>query len=151
MQKKLEQKLLHTYTFAHKSRIDFLKKLIEVTPKQFEKAFLLSAGTEATECAMKLIRMYGQTVKPAKIAVISFRGAMHGRTMGAEMLKGDPKTSGWIGYADPNIFHLPVPFPWTAKGKVNDNYDWGKHFYRDMQTLRKQGLDFDNIAGFIPV
>ena len=149
LQKNLEQKLLHTYTFAHKSRADFLKKLIEITPQQFEKAILLSAGTEVTECALKLMRMHGQTVKPSKIVIISFRDAMHGRTMGAEMLKGDPKTSGWIGYMDPNIYHLPVPFPWAARGKANNDYDWGQHFYEDMQTLREDGLDINNIAGFI--
>ncbi|MBI4284062.1 MAG: aspartate aminotransferase family protein [Chloroflexi bacterium] len=146
---KLEQKLLHTYTFAHQSRADFLKKLIDTSPKQFEKAFLLSAGTEATECAVKLMRMHGQTVKSSKIAIISFSGAMHGRTMGAEMLKGDAKSAGWIGYMDPNIYHLPVPFPWTDKSEDGHDCDWGQRFYQDMQALRQDGLDFKNIAGFI--
>ena len=39
LQKMLDQKLLHTYTFANESRIEFLKKLIEISPVQFEKAF----------------------------------------------------------------------------------------------------------------
>lgn len=32
LQEKINQKLLHTYTFAHESRAQFLKKLIEITP-----------------------------------------------------------------------------------------------------------------------
>jgi len=148
IQRQLNQKLIHTYTFAQEIRAKFLKKLIEITPDYLEKAFLLSAGTEATECAVKLMRMYGQTITSSKIAVVSFKGSMHGRTMGAEMLKGDPDLSAWIGYKDPNIYHLPFPCPWL----VNDssrNYDWGEQFRKDIQSLKEKELDFNNICGFM--
>ena len=143
---KLEQKLLHTYTFSHDHRLAFLKKLVEISPPQFEKSFLLSAGTEATECAVKLMRMHGQTMDKSKVAIVSFQGAMHGRTMAAEMLKGDPDSSSWIGYQDPNFYQLPFPYPWLAK---NGNEDWEKRFEQDIQALKDKGLDFDKIAGFI--
>ncbi len=149
IRKQLDNKLLHTYVFANEIRAKFLKKLIKFTPKQFGKAFLLSAGTEATECALKLMRLQGQTIKPSKLAVISFQGAMHGRTMGAEMLKGNPKTSAWIGYTDPNIYHLPFPYPWSKRNNSSSQYDWGRHFEEDIGKLKEKGLDFDNIAGFI--
>jgi 4-aminobutyrate aminotransferase / (S)-3-amino-2-methylpropionate transaminase / 5-aminovalerate transaminase len=145
-----DQKLLHTYTFAHEVRSKFLKKLIEITPAQFQKAFLLSAGTEATECAVKLMRLHGQKISPKKLGIVSFRGAMHGRTMGAELLKGDPQQSAWIGFKDPNIHHLPFPYPWSARQQSSGNeYDWKKHFLEDINNLKNQGLNFDNIAGFI--
>lgn len=149
LQKTIDHKLLHTYTFAHETRALFLKKLIEITPDQFEKAFLLSAGTEATECAVKLMRMHGQTISPIKLGIISFQGAMHGRTMAAEMLKGDPRQSAWIGYEDPNMYHLPFPYPWAAKDSSNNEYDWAEHFQEDMKQLKAKGLNFDHIAGFI--
>ena len=148
IRKQLDKKLLHTYIFANEVRAKFIKKLIGITPKQFEKAFLLSSGTEATECALKLMRMYGQTISSSKLAVISFQGAMHGRTMGAEMLKGNLQTSSWIGYQDPNIYHLPFPYPWVIKNSYATSYDWGRHFDEDMKRLKNQGLKFDNIAGF---
>ncbi len=149
IKKIIDQPLLHTYTFAHETRTLFLKKLIEITPQQFEKAFLLSAGTEATECAVKLMRMHGETIKMTKKGIISFQGAMHGRTMAAEMLKGDPVQSGWIGYMDPNIYHLPFPYPWTAKATTGSDYDWGEHFRADMEGLRRKGLNFHDISGFM--
>ena len=149
LQSVIDRKLLHTYTFAHETRALFLKKLIEITPDQFEKAFLLSAGTEATECAVKLMRMYGQTISSAKLAIVSFQGAMHGRTMGAEMLKGDPHQSAWIGYRDPNMYNLPFPYPWATKDVPDKEYDGRKHFKDDMQTLKLKGLNFDTIAGFM--
>ena len=60
LKKQLEKPLLHTYTYASQERIDYLEYLITNTPKQFEKAFLLSAGTEATEAVLKLMRLNGQ-------------------------------------------------------------------------------------------
>ena len=56
----MDKPLFHTYTYASPERIDYLEYLIENTPSQFEKAFLLSAGTEATEAAFKLMRLNGQ-------------------------------------------------------------------------------------------
>ncbi len=146
LHKQLDKKLLHSYTFINRSRVEFLKKLVSIKPDYLQKAFLLSAGTEATECALKLMRMRGISINKEKLAIISFFGSMHGRTMGAEMLSGDSKKSEWIGYKDPNIYHLPFPYPWLAKG---DNYNWKDHFYRDIDRLKKQGLDFNNIAGFM--
>jgi 4-aminobutyrate aminotransferase-like enzyme len=148
LQRVLDQRLLHTYTFPSQVRAQFLEKLIDLTPSQFEKAFLLSAGTEATECAVKLMRMYGQAISPNKVGIVSFKGAMHGRTMGAEMLKGDPNKSAWIGYMDPNMHHLPFPYPWTENTQTG-KYDWKRRFQGDLEELKAKGLSFNNIAGFI--
>ena len=108
----LDKPLLHTYTYASQERVDYLDTLIRHTPPQFEKAFLLSAGTEATECALKLMRLQGQSVGKQRGGVICFEGNWHGRTLGAQMLGWNPKQKEWIGYLDPNIFHLPFPYPW---------------------------------------
>jgi len=148
IQRQLDQKLIHTYNFAHEIRARFLKKLVEITPPYLEKAFLLSAGTEATECAIKLMRMHGQTIRRSKLGIISFIGCMHGRTMAAETLKGDQSSSAWIGYKDPNIYHLPFPYPWSASGEPQD-YDWAKHFQRDVEQLQAKGVNFESICGFI--
>lgn len=148
--KKLKQKLLHTYTFAHYDRIQFIKKLIQITPSQFEKAFLLSSGTEATECAIKLMRLNGQRLNASKVGIISFLGSMHGRTMGAEMLKGDPDSSAWIGYLDPHIYHLPFPYPWDENNQpLPKDYDWKNRFESDIRKLKDSGVDFNKLAGFM--
>lgn len=146
----LKQKLLHTYTFVHKSRVEFIKKLIDISPRQFEKVFLLSAGTEATECAVKLMRLNGQRRKSSKVGIISFLGSMHGRTMGAEMLKGNPTSSAWIGYLDPHIYHLPFPYPWDERNQqLPKDYDWKKRFENDTQRLEDKGVNFSDLAGFM--
>jgi len=89
-------KLLHAYTFYTKQRADFLEYLIKHTPKFIEKVFLVSAGTEATEVAVKLMKMYGmQNFNRSKKIIISFEGAMHGRTMLSEQLRGRNENNKW--------------------------------------------------------
>lgn len=65
------------------------------------------------------------------------------------MLKGDLRQSAWIGYRDPNMHHLPFPYPWTAKKSLESEYDWREHFREDMEQLKAKGLNFDDIAGFM--
>ena len=115
----LDKPLLHTYTYYSQERADYIKYLIDNTPPQFEKAFLLSAGTEATECALKLMRMYGQKKGKRKLGIIGFEGNWHGRTLGAQMMSANPKQKEWVGYHDPNIYHIPFPYPWIAESQEN--------------------------------
>ena len=112
LREQLDKPLLHTYTYASPVRAEYLRYLIESTPPQFEKAFLLSAGTEATECCLKLMRMYSQKIGRRRPGIIAFEGNWHGRTLGAQMMSYNPTQKEWIGYLDPNIYHLPFPYPW---------------------------------------
>jgi len=111
----LNKPLLHTYTFASSERIDYIEYLIKNTSRQFEKAFLLSAGTEATEAALKLMRLNGQKQGKSRGGIICFNGAYHGRSMGAQMMTGSIPAKEWIGYQDPNIHHLNFPYPWEIE------------------------------------
>jgi 4-aminobutyrate aminotransferase/(S)-3-amino-2-methylpropionate transaminase len=115
LQALLHKPLLHSYTYATKERADYIEQLIKVTPPQFEKAFLLSAGTEATECALKLMRLNAAKTGKRRPGILCFEGNWHGRTMGAQMLSWNPAQKEWIGFNDPNIFHLPFPYPWRAE------------------------------------
>lgn len=143
----LNKPLLHSYIYPTEVKAEFLEELLDITPDFCEKAYLFSAGTEATECALRITRAYGQTFKKRRKAVISFRGAMHGVTMGAEFLRGKPEALENIGYSDPHIYLLPFPLPWEAGD--SKKYDWPARFYKDMAVLKKQGLDFKDIAGFM--
>jgi len=143
----LDKPLLHTYTYATQERVDFIDYLIRSTPTQFEKAFLLSAGTEATECALKLMRMHGWNKGKKKPGIIAFEGNWHGRTMGAQMMSSNPAQKEWIGYLDPNIYHLPFPYPWKEEAMKNPE----KFFLENMESLLKEKcLSSDtDICGFM--
>ncbi len=146
LKKLLDKPLLHTYTYASQERIDYLDYLISNTPKQFEKAFLLSAGTEATEAALKLMRLNGLKQGKRNGGVVCFNGAFHGRTMGAQMMTGSEPARSWAGYQDPNIHHLPFPYPWT------DGVEDPKALFNEaMDALVKdKGLDPEqDLCGFM--
>lgn len=99
IKKQLDKNLLHSYTFAHKGRVKLLEKLTKLTG--FKKAFLLSSGTESTEAAVKLMRMFGKSRGVRKI--VSFEGSMHGRTMAASIMKND------LEYDHKDFIRLPYP------------------------------------------
>jgi len=141
----LDQNLLHSYAYATKIRANYIKELVKSTPENFEKAFLLSAGTEATEAALKLMRMNGQKIGKKKGGIVCFEGNWHGRTLGAQMMGGNESQKGWIGYRDPNIYHIPFPYPWLLKDQL------GEEFFQDsIEALEKQGVDLDtDICGFM--
>jgi len=118
----LSKNFLHSYAYINKIREKYIKKLILFAGKNFQKAFLMSAGTEATEAALKLMRMHGQKQRKRKVGSICFEGNWHGRTMGAQMMSGNIKQKEWIGYQDPNIYHLPFPYPWILKNNESEKF-----------------------------
>ena len=130
----IQKPLLHTYTFTSPERYEYIKYLIANTPKNFEKAFLLSAGTEATECVLKLMRLNGINQKKRKGGIICFEGNWHGRTLGAQMMSWSPNQKSWIGYTDPNIYHIPFPYPWNEEAMKDP-----RKFFRDgIQKLKEE-------------
>jgi 4-aminobutyrate aminotransferase / (S)-3-amino-2-methylpropionate transaminase / 5-aminovalerate transaminase len=140
----LDKPLIHTYTYASLERINYLDYLIANTPKQFEKAFLLSAGTEATEVALKLMRMNGQKNNKERVGIICFNGSYHGRTMGAQMMTGNNEAKKWMGYEDPHMYHIKFPYPWEIKNQ--------KSFFKITikEFLKKNDLDPDrDLCGFM--
>lgn len=143
----LDKPLLHTYTFATRERIEYLDYLISNTPQQFEKAFLLSAGTEATECALKLMRINGQKIGKRRGGIICFDGNWHGRTLGAQLMGGNQKQKDWIGFEDKAIHHLPFPYPWNIDA-IGDPVQFLKD---SLERLEKNsGIDLKrDIAGIM--
>jgi len=67
-------------------RTEFLRKLISITPKDLNKAFLSNSGAESVECAIKLARKFS-----GKPEIIATMGAFHGKTMGALSATWDKK------------------------------------------------------------
>ncbi|MBL4615235.1 MAG: aminotransferase class III-fold pyridoxal phosphate-dependent enzyme [Magnetovibrio sp.] len=144
----LDQELLHTYTYASKIRASFLEKLVNCAPASLGKAYLVSAGTEATEMVLKLIRLNAMKNKKRRPGIIAFDGSFHGRTMGAAQISGHDAQREWIGYDDPNIFRLQFPFGWDDK--FNDlSVDGQVQFERDLEALRARGIDLENDVGGI--
>uniref|UniRef100_I2Q7L1 4-aminobutyrate aminotransferase family protein n=1 Tax=Desulfovibrio sp. U5L TaxID=596152 RepID=I2Q7L1_9BACT len=140
LRRELEKPLLHAYNYPTVIRAEYLEYLIANTPARYEKAFLLSAGTEATECGLKLLRLAGRESGKRRPGVVCFEGNWHGRTMGAQMLSNNLAQKAWIGFEDPNIHHLPFPYPWL-EGVADDPAEFFRKSFESL--LDRKGLDPD--------
>ncbi len=110
--------LLHSYCFPSEIRAKLVKKLAQLAPDPLKKVFLLSTGSEAIECAIKLARTWGQKVGgKKKVGIISYEGAFHGRTLGAQTVGGIPSLKKWIVNLDPATYQVPFPGDFRCKSK----------------------------------
>ena len=102
--------LLHNYCFPSEVRSAVVEELAQVAPEGLKKVFLLTTGSEAIECAIKLARTWGQKVGGgSKIGIVTFQNAFHGRTLGAQMAGGIPALKSWIVNLDKDIVQVPFP------------------------------------------
>lgn len=146
----IERPLLNTYYYPLEVRSLLTEQLIKMAPGNMDKVFLLTTGSETTECALKVCRIYGQKQRENKIGILSFTGAFHGKTLGAQTMSGKPQAQKWIGTPDPYIYHLDCPT--DAFSDMEQIYDeeWGKRrFCQDMAQLEQSGVDLESIAGAI--
>lgn len=115
IKKQIEKTLLHNYCFPSEIRAELVKKIADLSPAPLKKVFLLTTGSEAVECALKLARTWG--LKRNKKIVISFEGAFHGRTLGSQLVGGTPALKQWVSNPDRNIHQMPFPGDPRCKDK----------------------------------
>src|SRR5262252_4570986 len=74
--------LLHNYVFPSEERAELAEALAAVAPEGLKKVFLLTTGSEATECAIKLARAQGiKKGGTKKIGIVGYERGFHGRTL----------------------------------------------------------------------
>lgn len=133
--------LLTNYCFPSEIRARLAERISGLLPNPLKKVFLLTTGSEAVECAIKLSRAHGvKSGGRSKHVVVSFDKAFHGRTMGSQQAGGIPGLKEWIVNLDPGF--VQVPFPdgfWTADTS----------FALFEQSLRDAGVEPQNVAGVI--
>lgn len=140
------EKLCHAYTYPTEIRARYLEKLIAFTPDYLNKASLFSTGTEASERAIKIARHYGMKSDPARRVIIGWDGNFHGKTMGAQMAGGYHQQKEWIGYHDPNMAHMPFPYPWVME---SSNLSGEAMLEKHLDGLRAKGVEIDKIVAFL--
>lgn len=133
--------LIHSYVFANERRAELVELLASVSPEGLGTAFLLSTGSEATECAIKLSRTHGIKVGGReKIGIIGFERGFHGRTLASQQAGGMAGQKEWIVNLDRAIINCPFP----------DGY-WQKDcsFETFLSGVEKSGMRPSQIAGVI--
>ena len=139
--KQAKSRLLANYCFPTEVRSRLVEKLVNISPKEIDKCFVLTTGAETTECAVKLARTYGQKVGgKKKIGIVSFNKAFHGRTMGAQMIGGSPALKEWIVNLDPDMVQVPFPDGYWVEDTSFDSF---------LRALDEKKMTPDRIAGVI--
>jgi len=137
----IEHGLLHNYVFPSELRARLADRLVELAPPTLNKAYLLTTGSEAVECAIKLSRTRGQRLRGRnKLVIVSFDGAFHGRTLGAQQAGGIPSQKEWIGHLDPGFVQVPFPGDLRCADRSFDVLE---------RTLTSKGFTGAEVAGVI--
>ncbi|MCC0100227.1 aspartate aminotransferase family protein (plasmid) [Streptomyces sp. NBC_01343] len=132
------QGLLHAYMFPTRVRARTVRALSELTG--FPQSVLYTTGAEAVEGALKISSRHAMARRPRSAAarpsvVVSFEGAFHGRTLGAQLSGGLPAQRDWAPELD-EVF-VRVPYPGRGEG-------WNTEVIED--ALRKAGAGPEDVA-----
>ena len=131
--------LIHNYCFPSEERAQLVALLHEITPEELEKVFLLTTGSEATECAIKLARTHGIAQGgDKKIGIVGADRGYHGRTLASQMTGGIPGQKDWIVNLDPAIVQVPWPDGYWTEDTSFDLF---------LKTLEERGMAPENVAG----
>lgn len=150
LEKMIKKPMLNSYYYYLEERSLLSEQIVKMTPDDMDKVFLLTTGAETTECALKLCRLHGIKQNEKKLGMLSFSGAFHGKTMGAQTMAGKPASWKWIGNLDPCIYHLPCPTdPFESMDQIYDEQRGRDLFAKDIKALQDSGVDLDTIAGAI--
>lgn len=134
-----QKHLLTTYCFPTETRAQLVEKLASVLPEPLKKIFLVTTGSEAVECAIKLCRTEGVRVGgKKKVVFVSFDKAFHGRTLGAQQAGGIPGLKEWIVNLDPGFVQIPFP-----DGFRNEDTSFA-YFEK---CLAEAGVEAQNVCG----
>ena len=137
--------ILGCYAYPNELRAKYLKRLVEFAGPNFEKAFLLSAGTEATEAAFKLMKMYGQKKGKKNNIVLAVSGNWHGRTLAAQMMSDNKSQKSWVGHDLEDVKHLNFPYPWV----LNDE-DPRIFLTKSLEELKLSGISIqEDVCGIM--
>lgn len=139
--KQASQKLLTSYCFPTEVRYRLVEKLAGILPEPLKKVFLLTTGSEAVECAIKLCRTHGAKAGGrSKNVIVSYDKAFHGRTLGAQQAGGIPALKEWIINFDPGFVQMPFPDGFRTE---NTSFEYF------LKCLAEQGVEPSNVAGVI--
>ena len=136
---KADEGLYHAYCFPTDIRLQLIEELTSFLPEPLKRVFLLTTGSEATECCIKLARTRGMEVGgKSKAVLVTFINAFHGRTLGAQLAGGSPGLKEWIGDLDPRFVQVPYPDGFRQKDVSFAVFE---------KSLAEQGIDPDDVCG----
>src|SRR5215831_15980985 len=135
----VNSELLTNYCFPSEIRLRMVEALAGLLPAPLEKVFLLTTGSETTECAIKLCRTHGlRAGGPRKHVIVTYEKAFHGRTLGAQQAGGIPGLKDWIVNLDPGFVQVPFPDGFRTENTTFEAFE---------RALTERGVHAEDVAG----
>ncbi|WP_316168638.1 MULTISPECIES: aspartate aminotransferase family protein [unclassified Bradyrhizobium] len=105
--------------FENEPNIQLAELLATLSGPGFERAFIVSGGSEATEAALKFARQYAVvTGRDTKWKALARMPSYHGASLGAVSVTGDPESEYLYGEVTRIMPKLPAPFTYRlAEGQ----------------------------------
>ena len=103
----VDSDLTFSYQYNSDMRDKFIKKLFEISPPHYDKVVLLNSGSEVTDAAYRLIKIWGK--KHNKKYIVTFTGSYHGHVLGSDLISGTSTSTDWCNFKDKEIWFSPFP------------------------------------------
>lgn len=122
--------------------VNLAKRLARFLPAPLEKSFFLNTGSETTEAALKMAKVYS-----GKFEIIAFSASYHGLTQGsgsatfsAGRKNAGPPTPGMLAFPAPYAYRSPFRKP-------DGSYDWETEMDFGWSMIDRQSVG--SLAAFI--
>ncbi|KAJ5725802.1 uncharacterized protein N7483_007159 [Penicillium malachiteum] len=122
--------------------IDLAERLAKIVPAPLEKSFFLNTGSESTEAAIKMAKLY-----TGNFEIVAFAASYHGLTQGAGSAtysagrkRGGPVLPGQLAFPAPYVYRSPFR-------KADGSYDWETEMDFGWSMIDRQSVG--SLAAFI--
>jgi putrescine aminotransferase len=133
---------------AHPPAIELAKRLVDLTPPQFNRVFFTGSGSEGNDTVVRLVRRYWDLLgQPERKVIISRQNAYHGSTMAGASLGGMAFMHAQGGLPIPDIVHIAQPY-WYGEGGDLSPADFGLKAARALEQKIVE-LGANRVAAFI--
>jgi 4-aminobutyrate aminotransferase / (S)-3-amino-2-methylpropionate transaminase / 5-aminovalerate transaminase len=113
IQNQLDKNLIFAYQYITEIRQQFVEKLLDSSPDHFDKTILMSTGSEVTDVAYKLIKLWAK--KNNKKYIVTFNGSYHGRVLGSALVCGSKEAASWSSVVDDDVIFIDFPIDQAAE------------------------------------
>jgi 4-aminobutyrate aminotransferase-like enzyme len=122
--------------------VDLAERLARHLPAPLEKSFFLNTGSESTEAAIKMAKLY-----TGNFEVIAFAASYHGLTQGAGSATYSAGRKGG-GPSTPGSLAFPAPYAYRSPFRKPDgSYDWETEMDFGWSMIDRQSVG--SLAAFI--
>lgn len=150
------KKQIDTLAYAHSSFLtsepteELAEMIIRKAPRNMEKVYFLSGGSEAVETALKLVRQYHlENNEPQRKNIIARKQSYHGNTLTTLSVGGNVKRKEpFLPYFSSHIHHIDPVYAYRLK---NTNESLEEYGIRAANLLEEKilQLEKDSVSAFI--